>query len=165
MTLKKLLAATALLFAAAPLAAQGDVSTVTAKDPQGIVRALQAAGYKAELEKDGQGDPMIVTELSGWASRIYFYGCDETTHEGCDSVQFSAGFDRKQPWTAADALKLSTQYRFASVRLDDEGDPYVMWDVITGDGIPTKVFLSSVLYFSDAIDNVVSVVFADQPAP
>ena len=160
--MKKLLTS-AFLIAAAPLAAQGE-AMVSAKDPQGILRALEAAGYEAALETDGQGDPMITTELSGWPSRIYFYGCDETTHAGCDSVQFSAGFDRKQPWSATDALALSTRYRFASVWLDDEGDPYIMWDVITGDGIPAKVFLSSVLYFTDAIDNVSSVVFADQPA-
>lgn len=160
--MRKLLAASVMMLAAAPAAAQIGEATVTAKNPQGIVRALEAAGYEATLEVDGQGDPMIATELSGWSARIYFYGCDETTNAGCDSVQFSAGFDRKQPWTAADALTLSAKYRFASVRLDDEGDPYIMWDVITGDGIPAKVFLSSVLHFSDAIDNVVSVVFAGE---
>lgn len=160
--MRKLLAASVLMLAAAPLGAQTAEPMVTAKDPAGIVRALQAAGYEAELGTDDQNDPLITVDLSGRSSRIYFYGCDETTHDGCDSVQFSSGFDRKEPWTADKAIQLSTKYRFTSVYLDDEGDPYILWDVMTGDGIPTRVFLSSVLSFSDAIDNAYGMVFADE---
>ena len=160
--MKKLLTVAVSMLSAAPLAAQE--ATVTASDPQGIVSALEAAGYEAKLDTDGVGDPMILTELSGMSTQIYFYGCDEVTHDGCDSLQYSAGFDRKQPWTAAGALELSTKYRFTSVRLDDEGDPYIIWDVVTGDGIPTKVFLSGVLSFSGAIENASDVVFAEERA-
>lgn len=162
--MKRLLAASALALATPPLGAQTGEAMVTAKNPQGIVDALEGAGYDAELTQDGAGDPMIVTELSGWSSRIYFYGCDETSHDGCDALQFSAGFDRKQPWTAEEAIALARKYRFSSIYLDDEGDPYIEWDVITGDGIPAPVFLASVLSFSDAIDVARSEAFADETA-
>jgi len=162
--MNRLLAAGALLLAAAPLGAQTGEGMVTAKNPQGIVDALTAAGYDAELTEDGMGDPLIVTELSGWSSRIYFYGCDETSHDGCDAVQFSTGFDREQPWTAEEAIALTRQYRFTGIYLDDEGDPYLVWDVVTGDGIPTPVFLASVLNFSDAIDTARPVIFAEEKA-
>lgn len=161
--MKRLLAASALILAA-PLGAQTGETMVTAKNPQGLVDAMEAAGYDAELTQDGAGDPMILTRLSGWSTRIYFYGCDETSHDGCDAVQFSAGFDREKPWTAEEAIKLARQYRFSSAYLDDEGDPYIEWDVITGDGIPTPVFLASVLSFSDAIDMARGEVFADETA-
>ncbi len=161
--MKRLLAASALVLAA-PLGAQAGEAMVTAKNPQGIVDTLKAAGYDAELTADGAGDPLVVTELSGWSTRIYFYGCDETSHDGCDAVQFSAGFDRKEPWTAEKAMALARTYRFSSTYLDDEGDPYIEWDVITGDGIPAPVFLASVLGFSDAIDVARSEAFADETA-
>lgn len=162
--MKRLIAASALVLAAAPLGAQTGEAMVTAKNPQGILAALEGAGYDAELTEDGTGDPMILTRLSGWSTRIYFYGCDETSHDGCDALQFSAGFDRKEPWTAEEALALARKYRFSSTFLDDEGDPYIEWDVITGDGIPAPVFLASVLSFSDAIDVARREAFAGETA-
>ena len=157
--MKKLFLAAALASFAAPVAAQGGGGIVTASDPAGMLRVLEGAGYKGTLEKDGQDDPMIVLDLGGWSSRIYFYGCDEETHKNCDSIQFSAGFDRKEPWTGNDAIAVSSKYRFASMRLDDEGDPYIAWDVVTGDGIPTAVFLSSVLRFTQTLDDAKTMIF------
>lgn len=136
--------------------------TVTAADPQGMVDALELAGYDAELGVDKEGDPKISIELGGREGRIYFYGCDEQTHDACDAIQFNIGFDRAKPWTASEAILLSTRFRFVAVSLDDEGDPFISWDVITGDGIPTKVFLRTVLSFTDVADDVASVVFAEE---
>ena len=158
--MKKLLLAAALASFAAPVAAQSG-ETVSANDPAAMLRVLEGAGYSGTLEQDGQADPLSVLDLGGWSSRIYFYGCDEATHTGCDSVQFSAGFDRKEPWTGNDAIAISGKYRFASVRLDDEGDPYVTWDVMTGKGIPSDVFLSSVLRFTQTLDDAKDMIFAE----
>ena len=159
--MKKLILTAVFASLAVPVAAQ-DGGMVTANDPAGMLRVLEGAGYKGTLEKDGQDDPLIVLDLGGWSSRIYFYGCDETTHTGCDSIQFSAGFDRQEPWTGNDAIALSSKYRFTSVRLDDEGDPYITWDVITGSGIPSTVFLSSVLRFTQTLDDSRDLIFAGE---
>lgn len=153
------LAIASLLAGAVPANAQP--SMVTAKNPESLVNALKIAGYEANLSTDPVGDPLIETKLEGWESYIYFYNCDEDTHDGCDSIQLYAGFDRDQPWDAAGALSLSERFRFMSVRLDETGDPFVGWDIVTGEGIPTAVFLTSVRYFTGALEDASQVVFAE----
>lgn len=144
-----------------PLAAQ-TAAVAQASDPAGLVALLDVAGYKPELGKDSTGDPMIDVDFGGYRGMVYFYGCDETTHDKCESLQFQAGFNRDKPWTAAQAIELSKKLRFSSVHLDDEGDPWIKWDVITGDGIPAKVFLTSVSYFTDVVADSAEIVFADE---
>ena len=74
------------------------------------------------------------------------------------------GFDRKEPWSAEAALQISEKYRFVSVWLDDEGDPYVRWDIVTGGGIPTKVFLQALREYTLALQNASNLVFAEERA-
>lgn len=145
----------------APLAAQ-TAPLVRAADPAGLVALLEAAGYQPKLGTDSTGDPMIDLDLGGYNGTIYFYGCDETAHNNCESLQLQAGFDRKQAWTPASAIDLSRKFRFSSVHLDDDGDPWVKWDVVTGEGIPPKVFLTSVEYFSDVVADTAEIIFADE---
>ena len=145
-----------------PLAAQGAAAVVKAADPAGLVSLLEGAGYQPKLGKDETGDPMIDLDLGGYKGIIYFYGCHETAHDQCQSLQFQAGFDRDQPWTAGEAIELSKKFRFSSIHLDDEGDPWMKWDVVTGDGIPAKVFLTSVEYFTDVVADGAEIVFAEQ---
>lgn len=146
-----------------PLAAQNAPAVAKASDPAGLVALLEVAGYQPKLGKDDQGDPMIDLDLGGYKGMIYFYGCDETAHDKCESLQFQAGFNRDKPWLAAQAIELSRKFRFSSVHLDDEGDPWVKWDVITGDGIPAKVFLTSVEYFTDVVADSAEIIFAEEP--
>lgn len=135
---------------------------VRASDPESIRTTLEEAGYDAELTTDDIGDPLIKLTLSGRNARIYFYHCDETTHDECGSLQFSAGFDREKPWTASEAIKLSGDYRYMSVRLDEENDPYIHWDVEIGEGILRSVFLRTVLRFTESVETANDIVFADE---
>lgn len=161
MSIRSFVAAAAAATLAAPASAQPG-GMVSAADPPGLSRVLQVAGYKPELGTDDQGDPKIELEIAGYKATMYFYGCDETTHKGCDSVQLRAGFDRDQAWTAADAIALSQKYRFLAVSLDSEGDPYINWDIVTGEGIPAKVFLLGAQKFGDTLDLASEMIFADE---
>lgn len=152
------------MLAGTPLAAEDNTATVSAADPQSVAGALKLAGYEAEVSTDAVGDPLITTELNGWPTAIYFYGCDAQEKNNCDSLQFSVGFDRAEAWDAAEAIKMPERYRFAAVRLDEEGDPFVEWDIVTGDGISTGTFLMSVRYFTQSIDNISDEVFAAERA-
>lgn len=137
------------LCASMPAAAQ----TVSANDPASIVGALEMAGYRATLSKDTVGDPKVVTELSDREIAIVFYGCANDTHEGCDQLQFIVGFDADEPMEPQQLLDFMDDWRFASLTLDDEGDPWMTWDVVTGQqGIPTPVFLQSIRLFTDTLD-------------
>ena len=157
--MRKAILVMALLFGPQVAQAQ-DLSTISAGNPQGLVTVLEMAGYSPSLDADAQGDPKITLELAGYNTTIFFYGCDEETKKGCNSLSLSAGFDRKNPMTSEEAIEISKNYRFAAVRLDEEGDPYIMWDIYTGDGIPAKVFLQSLHAFTGSIEDVSDVVFA-----
>ena len=135
--------------------------TVSAADPDGLVSLFEIAGYSPELSKDEYGDPLISIDVDGAKVAVYFYGCDEDTRTGCDSLQLSAGFDAPSGMTAAAALDLSRRFRFASVTLDEESDPFIRWDIITGSGIPAGVLLKSVRYFGDTLSDVSAIVFPD----
>ena len=161
---RSLFAAAALaVFAMAP-AAQAQQQTVSAKNPQGIVDLLDIAGYKPELQKDDYGDPLIYLELDGWKVDMVFYGCGEDTNADCDSIQLSTGFDTENGLTQDAAMSISEKFRFASVSLDEENDVYVRWDIIMGEGIPSKVFLQALRYYTDTLDSASQIIFPEDAA-
>ncbi|MFN3988972.1 MAG: YbjN domain-containing protein [Erythrobacter sp.] len=149
--------------AAAPVAAaQGAGDIVSASEPAGLVLALMNAGYDAELTRDSTGDPMIRVTTEGYPINLIFFGCSPETNDGCDSLQFVTGLDRPDAWSAEAALKITREYRFIAVQLDNEGDPFFTWDVVTGrSGIPSAVFIESVARFENAVSLAAEMVFAN----
>ena len=146
---------------AVQVSAQTSPAMVGAHDPESLVSALTMGGYKAELETDSEGDPLIRTEFAGMPSAIAFYGCNRD-HAECSSLMFNTGFDRETEWDAASALNMNKEIRFASVWLDEEGDPWISWDVMTGrEGVPTGTFSNAVRKYSETVDRVAAIVFAE----
>lgn len=158
----------ALLAGALPLslAAQQPPSMVSAANPEGIAQAMRFAGYSAELTTDEIDDPKIDTEFGGLFGAVMFYGCDEETHRGCASIQLRVGLDRSEPMSVEWLHREFGNDRFYSVHLDDEGDPWFNWDIVTGkdEGIPASVFLLAVNTFSTQVEAASDVVFADERA-
>ena len=154
----KYLIAAACTVSAAPIFAQDMVS---ANDPAAMVKVLEFAGYEAELSTDSQGDPLISTELAGYSTDLVFYGCNEETHDECDAIQFYAGFKTDGKIDAVKVDAFNAQYRYAQASLDEDKDMVIRWDVLTGKGIPTPVFLMSVRAFAVAIGNAADTAFPD----
>ncbi len=125
--MKALIIGTALLglAAASPASAQ----MVTAKDPQSLVKAMQAAGFQAKVEKDSGGDPMIVSASSGSSFRVLFYNC--TANKDCQTVQFQTAYDTKDD--KAPSLQRINEWnaskRFTAAYLDKDGDPGLTMDL------------------------------------
>lgn len=90
-----------------------------------MVAILQDLGYKAALDKDGEGDPMIRTKMGGFNTYVYFYDCDAGT---CGSLQLSIGLDLEQGTNAEVLNRFSRDNRYAHVYLDDEKDPFMQFD-------------------------------------
>lgn len=162
--MKKAMIVAVLAMQAAGVQAAAPAATVSAADPGAIAEALDFAGYKTTIATDDLGDPMISTELNGWPTTIYFYGCDDTTHQGCDALRLEAGFDRAKPWNGEEAMKISEKFRFAATYLDKDGDPWIAWDILTGDGIPTKVFLRAMREFGSTLESASEIAFAEENA-
>ena len=152
------LAATALAPTVAGATTSGAV-TVSAVKPDGVAVALQNLGYKAELAKDANGDPLINTDIGGWQAALLFYECNEKTHDGCQSLQFVANFTPEKKFTADDAVRFNRNTRFASVSLDKDQSVMMTWDVVTGKGIDLEVFSNAVDMFRSAMDTLGTEVF------
>jgi len=90
-----------------------------------LVTILQDAGYRAELDKDDQGDPTIRTSMSGVTAYIHFYDCKQ---DRCGSLQLVAALDLKVGSTLDAVNKFNREYRYGRAYLDDEMDPFLAYD-------------------------------------
>lgn len=152
----------ALAAGALSMAAPAAAETVSAADPESVAAALRAAGYPAELTTDPYGDPQIKTVFGDYRGSVYFYGCDAEAHDRCDSIQFRAGLDREAPLPLSRMNAILKKYRFAAIWRDDEGDPWVNFDVFTGEGIPDSVFQGTLQAFRGNLASIAGEVFAEE---
>jgi len=111
---------------------------VSAENPAELVAIIQGLGFKAQLDKDNSGDPLIRSSSSGVDFSIYFYGC--TKNKRCHSLQFIAGYNLSAGTTLAVLDQWNEEKRFASAYLDDEDDPFLQMDVNTEGGITEENF-------------------------
>ena len=85
-----LAAATALAWAS-----PGQAQSVLAGNPDTVVQALQAAGYRAQLGRDEQGNPQIESAANGSNFVVYFFDCENG--RACRAVQFHASYEMSPP--------------------------------------------------------------------
>ncbi|MDF8334827.1 YbjN domain-containing protein [Novosphingobium cyanobacteriorum] len=155
----RIIAPIAMLAPLPAVAAPAPADTVSATRPQSIVVALQAAGYTAQLGQDDAGDPLVKADIGGWQTLVVFYDCNEVTHEGCQSLQFNAGFMPERPFGATQAAAFVRDNRFGAVSVNDDKSLNVTWDVITGEGIDPSVFALVVKSYRLALDSIGTQVF------
>lgn len=120
---------------------------VSAADSGSIVKALQGAGYKAELSKDGTGDPVISSSSSGTGFAVYFYGC--TKNVACKTVQFSVSYENKEPpATLARINEWNRDRRWGQAYLTDAGALRVQMDVdLEQGGMSNALFVDNLEYW------------------
>jgi hypothetical protein len=116
-----------------PLAAQ---DLLSAANPDGLVAAIVAMGYPAEIQKDGTGDPIIYSRANGGTFQIEFYGCTE--NRDCKTLRFFAGYDLENGTTLGKVNEWNSAQRFASAFLDAEDDPFLQMDVNTEGGVSLR---------------------------
>jgi hypothetical protein len=122
-----LAAATALSATMASGMARAETINANGMTAPEVAAWLQKAGYKAEVGKDSDGEPMIKSATDGENFNIYFYDCDKTLR--CKALQFSAGFDLKQGLTLAKVNEWNRKNRYLKAYVDDDLDPYIQYDV------------------------------------
>ncbi len=118
------------LFAATPAAAQivADSEMLTAADPARIADAVRFYGRPAALETDEAGEPTIATGFGGIAGRIWFYDCNEAGAD-CVGLQFQIGIGTRRKLTLDQVNEFNRGRRFATLSLDEEGDPILTHDL------------------------------------
>ena len=142
------------------LAAPAVAATVSAKQPESLVEALRTAGYDVTAGTDDTGDPVLDLVMQGYKARLLFLDCDAASHDKCGSVQFFAAFDAEGAGLSTDDANLfARRYRYAAVSVTANGDPRLRWDIETGAGIPSEVFVTAAARFLGTVQAMGAVVF------
>jgi hypothetical protein len=92
---------------------------------------LQGRGFDAVLGKTNQGGPKIDSVRGGAKFQVYLYDCE---NDRCQSLQFSAFFDLMEGITGSVANQWNRANRYLKVYINDDGDPYVQYDVNVNGG-------------------------------
>ncbi len=133
---------------------------VTATDPQTIVRALQSAGYRAELTTDDVGDPLIRSASSGNAFVIFFHSC--TDNRDCRTIQFFAGFSDPRKASLAAMNEWNTNNRFGRAYRTDNGSTHIQFDLDLDDGGMSEIlFVDNLEYWVAIMDRFVEFIYAE----
>jgi len=101
-----------------------------------VAAVMQAKGLKAEIAKDKDGDPMIVSGVDGTTFRVLFYGCKSTSR--CAAIQFATGIDLPDGLTLETINDWNRKNRFGRAYLDEEMDPYLQMDMDLEHGATTE---------------------------
>ena len=129
-------------------AAMGGVPMLTA-DADRIAQVMADAGYQTTRSTDAEGMPKLDGDIDGWSFSVYFYGCRGTL---CDAIQFAAGFDEDQPMDQRIINDWNRNTRFGRAYLDEEGDPWVEYDInMEGDGVSVSNFNESLAYWDTIV--------------
>ncbi|GIX15702.1 MAG: hypothetical protein KatS3mg118_3661 [Paracoccaceae bacterium] len=122
------------LAAARPAAAQ----SMDSAQPGLISQILHEDGYKAAIETDSGGNPVIRSAAQGVNFSIYFYGCREG--RDCTSVQFSSGFRMRDPLSPDQVNDWNGRKRFARAWRDSDGNAFLRMDVLVSGGLGEENF-------------------------
>ena len=125
-------AAAALLLASPAAAASIPDGGVTAAE---VAEVLKERGYRAEIGKDGHGDPQITSAAEGKTFLVVFFSCRDAR---CAAYQFSAGFDVDASPGLVKANEWNRKFRFGRLFLDEEDDPILQMDVDAERGHTTE---------------------------
>ena len=119
------------LSSSAPLSAQ---DLVTAGDPGKILEIARGFG-SAELETDGNGDPVIRGRMDGTRYSVSFYGCKDGAD--CTTIQFWTWLDApSDPLGAVNTW--NRDFRFGKAFIDADGDVIIEWDVNLWGGVSPR---------------------------
>lgn len=109
-----------------------------ATDAEKMASVIRGLGYRAVVETDGIGDPMIMSSASGTDFAIYFYGC--TDNANCKWVLFKVGYDLENGTTADTINRWNADTLFGRAYLDDEADPWLEMSVNMDGGVSRANF-------------------------
>ncbi|MBU2980414.1 YbjN domain-containing protein [Lentibacter algarum] len=124
---------------------------ITGSSPQYIAKLIGDAGYRAQMETSNDGAPRIRSAAEGVNFSIWFYGCKSS--RGCNSIQFSAGFEMKDGMTLAKVNEWNRKKRFGKVYVNDDNNPFIQMDVNLDYGVTDKNFMDTFDYWQVVLDS------------
>ena len=131
-------------------AGMANAANVTSINPQSIVLALQNGGYKADLSKTDDGDPIIETASDGNTVYIVMSDCED--HKSCTTTEFVGIWDCSAAVEKCRQIALSTNAEESPVHviMSDDGKTATTYSYLIYDdvGISGALFLKNLTTFS-----------------
>jgi hypothetical protein len=112
---------------------------VDATDPGKLVSIIQNLGYRAKLEVDADGDPMIRSSVGGTQFAVVFYGCS-AEHDECQILLFKAGYDLVDKVGMEVINQWNATRLFGRAYLDDIQDPWLEMVLNVNGGVTRQQF-------------------------
>ncbi len=167
---KACLALAALALGPAVPAAAQDAATpmVKATDAKGLLRVLQAAGYKAKFEEVAEPDekPSIEIETRDGPVYVIFSDCEESVPDFCETLVLSTSWDRDTPISDRAITESNYNFKYVSFWRDETGDPVAQWAILTRDiGVSQPLFLNALQRYLDIVRDFGEIAFADDETP
>lgn len=134
---------------------------ICASNPQTVVAALQAAGYKAQLTKDNEGDTSVTSAAAGYDFDVLFYGCDN--HIKCDSLQFRLTFSPYENHTPDLANLWNREKRLLKAEARPDKRMVFNYDVSTVGGLTQANFTDTAEWWALMLGEV-DKFFREHPA-
>jgi hypothetical protein len=143
--------AVALAFASSSTAQQSILDDkVYASNPISIVNALQDFGYKASVDVDTDGDPMVRSKAAGTNYSIRFYACKDNT--ACRDIQFSSGYDKENGVSAEVIADWNATKLVGPALRDNENDPFLKFFVAGVDAMSRDSFERIIFRWEEALE-------------
>ena len=137
------------------LASAAPAATVSSANVDGVAKALQDAGYKAQIDRRDKLGPWILTASSGHNVAIAFSDCKDANK--CRLIEFVASYsDVEQGPGAAIVDDWNRREQFAAAVYDPARKSVVAYHyLITGDaGISDEAFIETMNYFVRDFDDL-----------
>jgi hypothetical protein len=167
---KACLALAALALGSAVPAAAQDAATpmVKATDAKGLLKVLQAAGYKAKFEdvaEPGEKPSIEITTRDG-PVYVVFSDCEEAVPDFCETLVLSTSWDRDTPISDKVITESNYNFKYVSIWRDEAGNPVAQWAILTRDiGISQPLFLNALQRYLEIVRDFSEVAFVDDELP
>lgn len=146
-------AALAAALAAAPALGAAKTDIVTRVTAGMVSDAMKAFGYAAYVDKDGEGDPMIIANIDGTRFGVVFFDCEKTgamPDRACTDVEFLALYTLKKKPTLKSLNDWNAGNAFGKAYLREDGDVALEMPINLADGISVS-YLESTFEWWDAV--------------
>jgi len=148
------MAAAAVLAATPVLAAAEDRTAIVSRVTAGMVsETMKDHGYTAYVDKDGEGDPMVIGTVDGTRFGVIFFDCEKTgamPDRACTDVEFTALYTLKKKLPLKTLNAWNAGNAFGKAYLRDDGDVALEMPINLADGVSIS-YLDSTLEWWDAV--------------
>ena len=111
-----------------------------ATNPERMASVIQELGYRAKLDVDDVGDPIIHSSVGGTDFVLQFFGCTEDNNDQCKLLLFKVGYDLSEGMTLEVVNSWNKKAVVGRAYLDDEGDPWFELEVNMNGGVSRQNF-------------------------